>query len=349
MHIANPIYDVVFKYLLEDNKVAKLLLSAIIGEHITELEFSAQERTVEVKRESKKENDQQATFTVCRFDFAAKIQTETGFKSIGIELQKAKLLTDLMRFRRYLGLHYQNTNNTYEVAVTKKDNTSETNDGEKIEKPRQIYCIYFLAYGMDLPPCPVLKVDYKVQDIYNGEEYPSNGEFISGLHHRSWIVQINQLKNNRRNNLEKVLAVFDQSAIIDFQKHIVDVDEEEFPEDYRQIIRRLRKAMEDPEKRRAMELEDEILNELKEAERKIEAAQAQAKAAQAQVKAERDAKEVAEAKAEVAEAKAKNAKAEVAKKLLKSGMTIEQVAEMTDLSKQEINHVIQTVNQENNF
>ena len=48
MHIANPIYDVVFKYMLEDNKVAKLFLSAIIGEEIMEFEFSAQERTVEI-------------------------------------------------------------------------------------------------------------------------------------------------------------------------------------------------------------------------------------------------------------------------------------------------------------
>ena len=37
MHVANPIYDVAFKYLLEDSKVAKLLLSAIIGEEILEL------------------------------------------------------------------------------------------------------------------------------------------------------------------------------------------------------------------------------------------------------------------------------------------------------------------------
>jgi len=38
MHIANPIYDVVFKYLLEDNKVAKLFLSAIIGENISDVD-----------------------------------------------------------------------------------------------------------------------------------------------------------------------------------------------------------------------------------------------------------------------------------------------------------------------
>ena len=36
MQIANPIYDVVFKYLMDDNQIAKLMLSAIIGEEIIE-------------------------------------------------------------------------------------------------------------------------------------------------------------------------------------------------------------------------------------------------------------------------------------------------------------------------
>jgi hypothetical protein len=31
MQIANPIYDVVFNYLMEDAKIAKLLISSIIG------------------------------------------------------------------------------------------------------------------------------------------------------------------------------------------------------------------------------------------------------------------------------------------------------------------------------
>ena len=34
MLIANPIYDVVFKYLLEDKKVAKLFLGAILEKEI---------------------------------------------------------------------------------------------------------------------------------------------------------------------------------------------------------------------------------------------------------------------------------------------------------------------------
>ena len=41
--IANPIYDVVFKYLLSDNKIAKLLISNLIGVEISSLELRPQE------------------------------------------------------------------------------------------------------------------------------------------------------------------------------------------------------------------------------------------------------------------------------------------------------------------
>ena len=285
MHIANPIYDVIFKYLLEDNKVAKLLLSAILGETIEELGFGAQEHLVEIDQVAK----DKPPLTVCHFDFSAKIKTETGFKTINIELQKAKLQSDLMRFRRYLGLHYQNPDNTYTASVGKKKR-------KKQEKPREIYCIYFLAYGLDLPRRPVLKVNYKVEDAYNGEEFPASGDFISGLHHRSWIVQVNELKKRRRNILEQILSVFDQSAKTD-HRHILDVDDESFPEAYREIIRRLRKAMEDPKKRREMELEDDIVNEIRDLERQVEETkkEAEEKVAKAEEKVAKAEKKVTEA------------------------------------------------------
>ena len=51
MQIANPIYDVVFKHLMEDAKIAKLLISSIIGEEIETLEFRPQEFTADIDRE----------------------------------------------------------------------------------------------------------------------------------------------------------------------------------------------------------------------------------------------------------------------------------------------------------
>jgi hypothetical protein len=39
MHIVNPIYDTVFKFMMEDNRVAKAFLSAVIQETVVELDF----------------------------------------------------------------------------------------------------------------------------------------------------------------------------------------------------------------------------------------------------------------------------------------------------------------------
>jgi len=39
MQIANPLYDVVFKYLLDDNKIARKFIGLIIGREILKLDL----------------------------------------------------------------------------------------------------------------------------------------------------------------------------------------------------------------------------------------------------------------------------------------------------------------------
>ena len=41
--IANPIYDAVFKFLMEDKKVAKIFLSALLKKDIIDLEMRRHE------------------------------------------------------------------------------------------------------------------------------------------------------------------------------------------------------------------------------------------------------------------------------------------------------------------
>ena len=60
--IANPIYDGAFKYLLDDNRVARLFLSTMIGEEIVELTFRPTEHRTDVE---------QRNVTVFRIDFSA--------------------------------------------------------------------------------------------------------------------------------------------------------------------------------------------------------------------------------------------------------------------------------------
>jgi len=247
MIIANPIYDTVFKYMMSDSRVAKTFLSAIIGEKIVELDFTSTEYTLKKGVKKSQINRTLEQITVCRFDFAAKIETENGdYKTVIIELQKAKFATDIMRFRRYLGMMYQSAENTY--------------DKNRV-KSRQIYCIYLLNYEIDLSDSPIIKVDYVVSDLTTGEELDSKNEFIESLNHKSWIVQVRQLKEKRRNELENMLSIFDQDYITD-DKHIMNIDESQFPDEYQPIIRKLREACESRHIREEMQMEDDFINEL---------------------------------------------------------------------------------------
>jgi hypothetical protein len=115
MHIANPIYDVVFKYLMEDEESAKLLISAIISQEVISLKLEPKETVKKLGEPS---------LLICRMDFAVKIKTQKGEKLLLIEMQKAKLPSDIMRFRRYLGEQYGNEKNVY--SLEKEGKTSES-------------------------------------------------------------------------------------------------------------------------------------------------------------------------------------------------------------------------------
>ena len=246
MNIANPIYDTVFKYMMSDSKVAKTFLSAIIGEEIVELDFTSTEYTLKADVDSSQINSTIEQIIVCRFDFAAKIKTATGeYKTVIIELQKAKFATDIMRFRRYLGTMYQSTDNTYD---------------EHRVKARQIYCVYLLNYEIGLFNSPVIKVDCSVSDLATGEKLDNKNDFIESLNHKSWIVQVRQLKEKRRNELENLLSIFDQDNITN-DRHILNIDDSQMPKEYQHIIRKLREAYESKKVRDEMQMEDDLLNE----------------------------------------------------------------------------------------
>ena len=114
MLIANPIYDVVFKYLMEDAKIAKIVLSSIIGQAIEKISFLPQEFISDIDKEKISKTRKSSTtrrenkngLTVYRLDFSAQIKTAEGLKQVIIELQKAKFPTDIIRFRQYLGQQF---------------------------------------------------------------------------------------------------------------------------------------------------------------------------------------------------------------------------------------------------
>ena len=258
MYIANPIYDVVFKYLMEDGKIAKLIISSIIDETISELTFLPKEFSSDVEKRTKKKT--RNSKTVYRLDFSAKIKTEDGFKQVIIEIQKAKFATDIMRFRKYLGEQYSNKENSQVVQIK--------NRKRKIGVP--IISIYFLGHRLNTTKASIIGIKRIYTDLVTGKTIQTKEAFIESLTHDSYVIQIPELVGKRRNELEILLSVFDQSTAVDNEQHILNIKEEDYPEKYRTIIRKLQIAVQDTEIKKKMVLEDGILDELEDMDREIE-------------------------------------------------------------------------------
>ena len=251
--IANPIYDGAFKYLLDDNRIARLFLSTLIGQEIVELSFRPTEHRVDVEQRS---------VTVFRMDFSARIALpDEGEKLVIIEIQKAKYATDIMRFRKYLGQQYLS-----------RENSFTTPNGQVRALP--ILSIYLLGHSLEHTDLPVIRVVRQYLDASGKPALDCREEFIESLTHDSIIVQIPHLNRRRQNDLECLLGIFDQSQKDPADAHTLSIREEDYPEKFQGVIRRLIKAISEPNVRETMEVEDDYLEELEDMERLIAAKEA---------------------------------------------------------------------------
>ena len=83
------------------------------------------------------------------------------------------------------------------------------------------------------------------------------------------VIQIPNLAQKRRNDLEKLLSIFDQSTYVDAEHHLLNIKGEDYPEKHRSLIRRLQSAILEPEMRKQMEIEDGILGEFEDTQHEI--------------------------------------------------------------------------------
>ena len=68
MKIANPVYDTVFKYLMEDERIARTILSALLKKDVVAVEVRPHEYS----------NDNHDSLSVFRIDFGATIRDAEG-------------------------------------------------------------------------------------------------------------------------------------------------------------------------------------------------------------------------------------------------------------------------------
>ena len=237
MIIANPIYDVVFKYLLEDADIARDLLSTILGEEVVKLEFKPQETSTESSEGIK----------ILRLDFKAIIKKKDGtlFKVL-IELQKSKQVFDVMRFRRYLGDNYR------------KEDQYVENDGLAVIRPLPIITIYFLGFMLNNVPSGVIKVKREYVDAVTEEILGVKDDFVEPLTHDSYMIQVGRLPKESRGKLDKVMQIFSPMYQNKTDKHLVDFQGDIHDPLVLRMVERLSRAIASDEYRDKMDVEDEI-------------------------------------------------------------------------------------------
>ena len=238
INVANPIYDSVFKYLMEDERIAKTILSALLKKEVVDVKVRRHEYT----------NGVRDNLSMFRIDFGAQVKDDDGcIKLVLIELQKTWLETETLRFRQYLGMQYANPENIL------KDNNPK---GYAIPT----IAVYLLGHRVGDIQEPILYVNHKSFD-YDGNEIHQGlpNPFIDSLTHDSIIVQIPLLHGQVNNRLETVLSVFDQTQKDKHNRQVLTLNEDKYEgdEDMLYILRRLLSAASDSKLRQDMNVEDE--------------------------------------------------------------------------------------------
>ena len=304
--VANPIYDSVFKYLMEDNRVAKTVLSALMKKEVVEVEMRKHEYT----------NGTRDKISMFRIDFGAKVRQEDGsLKLVLIELQKTWLETETLRFRQYLGTQYANPDN-----ILKDDNPN----GYGIP----MITVYLLGHRVGDIEEPVLYVRHKSYD-YDGKEVTKGmpDPFVESLVHDSIIVQIPYLHGRVNNRLVEVLSVFDQTNKDGKNRQVLKIDDSVYDGDteMQHILHRLLAAASDSKLRQDMNVEDEYFSAIETRDTAI------------MKRDQRIAEQSAQLEEQSAQLEEQRAALLVSAKAMKSaGIPFEQIATITKITIEEI-------------
>ena len=309
VYVANPLYDAVFKYLMEDERIAKTILSALLQKEVLEVKM----------RRNEYSNINRNAISMFRIDFAAKVKEKDGSqKLILIELQKTWLETETLRFRQYLALQYNN-----------KENMRKETKG-KYALPT--VAVYLLGHNVGQFTEPVIYARHKIYDYEGNEVHQEEPDpFVESLQHDSIIVQIPRLRGRVNNRLEKILSVFDQSQIYPDDQRMLELDENKYGDDAEMthILHRLQSAAANPDIRNRMNAEDEFFQALEDRDTTI----------MTQKKELEKQKAALEEKDAALEEKDTSLRAAVLA-LSKSGMNAEMIAKTLNIGEEKIQEIL---------
>ena len=327
--VVNPIYDTVFKYLMQDEKVAKVLIGNILNTKVISIQMNNNEYSA-LLPDGKK---------IFKLDFSATILDKSGkHQLVHIEVQKALEDGEIMRFRSYLGAIYMDETKKYQETIKDPKTKTET----IIEHPLPIHSIYILGHelGDGLEKSVMLGENiFKDQDG-NIIQIPSNNDYINGLTHTVTFVIAPLTKKNVKTHLDKLLTIFSEtepnSKIIELDEYYDD------SEDYRTIMRVLQKASSDKQLRGNLDLEQYAWNNQLKMERRAQELQGRinemgTKLSQQQAQLSQQKAQLSQKDAQLSQ---KDAQLTAAIKALSATNTAAQIAQILNIGQEQVEEIL---------
>lgn len=268
--IPNPIYDVVFKYLMDDPESAKIVLSTLINENIKMIHLGPlthAEKKYKPENISIEDPKTQDDIRLFHLDFTAVVELPDGTEElIMIELQKASEPDDIFRFKRYICKNFQKKQVSEIIHP-------ETQSVKTIDKPIRLIPIFILNFRIENEINDLLINTNRIKTgIFKNKQLQKHNEFIDNLSYDIWVVQLPNLNNIRqeeyesdiyKNKLYTLLKLFDQKSRVKDNEHRLRLIRKFFPGFLDRIIKRLQSAdIDNPDLEEQMYAEDEYLQAL---------------------------------------------------------------------------------------
>jgi len=298
MKIVNPLYDNAFKYLMDNERIAKIVLSIILDNQVLSLQAKPQEIP----------NVQVGNFNVYHFDYKAVIRNQQGEnQTVLIEVQKHRGIDAIPRFRNYLGSNYMRTE------------TIINTQGNEVTTPLPIITIYLLGYDLPEFPCRAIRVDNRPYDIVERKYIDIRSRFVELLTHQSFVLIAADKPNVVKHNtlLEKFLNLFIQKIKNEESNSIIEVDDEQ-DAGLQQIVEHLSHGLLDEDLVRKLQAEQLFSEGIKNLEQEI---------ADVKIREEEERKQKEEAQKQKEEIQLKSAT-----ELKKLGLPAEKISEITGLN-----------------
>ena len=213
--------------------------------------------------------------------------------------------------------------------------------------------VYLLGHRVGNIEEPVIYVNHNSYD-YNGNIVTKGipDPFVESLVHDSIIVQIPLLRGRINNHLEKVLSVFDQSNMYADETQLLTIDEARYEDDadMMYILHRLTAAAANPMMRQDMNVEDEYFSTIEDLDTQVmkqkkQLAEQKKQLAENEKQLAAKENQLAEKENQLAEkenqlAEKENQIKNMVTAMSASGMSIETIADATELSPAAIERIL---------